>query len=202
MANDLAGYRTLLDQILATAVDSSTWTTVIKDQALRYALTAYDDRFTYETSFTVTVTGYEQDLSGMTALRDILALSYPWSDGASFASLQRRFRVTADLTVLFTECQPAIDEVIRVRHTINHAIKDLDSAAATTVPTRHQTLLATHAAAWACHLRLRQLSENPAIPEHAIRTLTAIANQFHIEATDLLRTARIADNPAWQTIGL
>ena len=198
----LAGYRTHLDNILATAVDSSTWTTAIKDQAIRHALTAYDDRFTYETSFTVAVTGYQQDLSGITALRDILAVAYPWSDGASFVQLSRRFRTVADLTVLFDDCQPAKDEVIRVRHTINHKIKDLDSAAATTVPDRHATLLATYAASWACHLRRRQLSENPAIPDHALAALTAYATQFHIDATELLRTARIGENPAWQHVGL
>jgi hypothetical protein len=54
MANDLAGYRTDLDNLLATAVDSSTWTTAIKDQALREALAEFNMQLVYETDFTVT----------------------------------------------------------------------------------------------------------------------------------------------------
>ena len=198
----LANYRTLLDQILATAVDDATWTDAIFDQALRLALANYNDRFVYETSFEVLTTGYSQNLSTISALRDILAVAYPWSDGASFASLSRRFRTTADLTVYFDGCQPADGEFIRVRHTKQHTIDDLDSAAATTVPDRHATLLATYAASHACRLRRRQLSENPAIPDYALAALTTAATDLYIQATDLLRTARIADNPSWQFIGL
>lgn len=198
----LADYRTRLDNILATAIDSATWTTAIKDQALRHALESYDDRFTHETSFTVTTAGYDQDLSGITALRDILAVAWPWDDDADFHRLMRRFRTTGDQIIRFLDCEPAVDDVIRVRHTINHAIKDLDSAAATTVPDRHATMLATYAASWACHLRRRQLSENPAIPDHALAELTSLATQFHIDATALLRNARVADNPSWSHVGL
>ena len=38
MTADLAAYRTTVDALLATAVDASTWTDAIKDQALRQAL--------------------------------------------------------------------------------------------------------------------------------------------------------------------
>jgi hypothetical protein len=198
----LADYRDLLDDILATAVDAAAWTDDIFDQALRNALEAYNDRFTYETEFTVTAAGRTQDLSSITALRDILALYYPWTDGAALDPRRRRHRVTADHTVYFEDCEPAAGDVILVRHTVQHAIKDLDSAAATTVPDRHATLLATYAASHACILRRRQLSENPAIPEHALGELTALAAQFQIAGAALLRTARVARNPSWSHIGL
>ncbi len=48
MTADLAAYRTTVDALLATAVDASTWTDAIKDQALRQALAEYDDHFVYE----------------------------------------------------------------------------------------------------------------------------------------------------------
>ena len=198
----LADYRDLLDDILATAVDDATWTDDIFDQAIRQALEAYNDRFTYETEFTVTDTGRTQDLSSITALRDILALYYPWTDGAALEPRRRRHRITADHTVYFEDCEPAAGETILVRHTVQHAIDDLDSATATTVPDRHATLLATSAAAWACHLRRRQLSENPAIPDRALAELTALAAQFQIDATALLRSARVAHNPSWSHFGL
>jgi len=202
MTADLAAYRTTVDALLATAVDASTWTDAIKDQALRQALAEYDDHFVYETSVTITSGGANQDLSSMDALKDILAVAYPWSDEADFAACQQRWRYAADQTIYVETVTPQAGQVMRVRYTKRHAIEDLDAATATSVPDGHQLLLATLAAAFACTLRCRQLSENPAIPEHALAALADAAAHYRTQAAVLLRTARIAYNPVWSQIGL
>ena len=114
----------------------------------------------------------------------------------------RRIRTTDDHTVYFETCEPAEDEVIRVRHTINHAIKDLDSAAATTVPTHHARLIGLLAAAYACTVRARQISENPAIPRDALDALAQTAQALELAAYGQLRRIHDQDGPAWSSLGL
>lgn len=202
MAADLAGYRAALDAILATAVDASTWTTGIKDQALRHALAEYDRHFVYEATFTVASSGAIQDLSSISALRNILAVAYPWSDGADFAARQRRWRMVADQTIYLEAAMPQAGETLRVRYTKGHAIKDLDAATSTTTPDRHQTPVAMLAAAFACVLRSRQLSENPAIPEEAIASLMATARHYRTQGADLLQTVSGEHSVRWVGVGL
>ena len=202
MAAELSDYRSSIDAILATAVDASTWTTDIKDQALRLALAEYDEHFTYETSFTVTVAGSEQDVSSVSGIKDVLAASYPWTTGADFATRQQRWRYSADQTIYFENMTPSVGEVVRLRHTMAHAIKDLDAAASTTVPDRHQQLLSTLAASYACFLRLRQVSENPAIPERAAHTLDRVSRQLADAASRMFTRARSSQPATWLELGL
>ena len=155
-----------------------------------------------ETTFTVTTTGSDQDLSGITALDDILAVAYPWSDSADFAQRMRRTRDIADQTVYFEDCEPAVDDEIRVRYTKQHAIEDLDSASATTVRERHARIVALFAASHACALRYRQLSENPATPTQALDALKFAAAQYMDEARDLVASHRRTVNPQWTGVGL
>ena len=114
---NLADYRGSIDGILATAVDTSTWTTAIQDQALRSALAEYDEHFAYETSLTVSATGHEQDLSSIAALKDVLAVAYPWTAGACLAARQQRWRYVADQTIYVESVEPRAGDVLRVRHT-------------------------------------------------------------------------------------
>lgn len=202
MTADLADYRESIDAILATAVDSSTWSTAIKDQALRSALAEYDEHFTYEASLTVSSTGREQDISSIAGVKDVLAAAYPWTDGADFATRQQRWRYVADQSIYFEGVEPHAGETLRVRYTKAHTLKDLDSAAATTVPDRHRQLLATLAASYACTLRLRQIGENPAIPDQAAEVLAEVSGRLAAAAGHLFVRARSAEPVAWQEIGL
>ena len=202
MTETLAEYRILVGSILATAVDSATWTTAIIDDAVRHALTLYNRFPIYESTFTVTAAGSDQDMSDITDLDEILAVAYPWSDGANFAERMRRTRDIADQTVYFEDCAPAVDDEIRVRYTKQHTIEDLDSASATTVPERHARIVALFAAGHACVERYRQLSENPATPTQALDAMRFAASQYMDEARDLVASHRRAVNPQWSGIGL
>lgn len=201
MANDLASYTTLVEDILAAAVDSSTWTTAIKSQALRMALQAYDLFPVYEASFTVTVAGHSQDLSAVTTLKQILSVAYPWDGHSTFEDLIAPHRFTAANVLWFEDVEPQINDVIRYRYLKTHTIKDLDAAASTTPPTTDAQAIATYAAGWACHLRARQLSENPAPPAAAIETLDRQSRNFITAARQMLRPMQPAAL-SWAQIGL
>jgi hypothetical protein len=91
-----------------------------------------------------------------------------------------------------------------VRYSKLHAIQNLDSAAATTVPDRHRLLIGLLAGAWACDLRIRQLTENPAIPKEAVRHLVDLAARFRAEASRRFLTIQTAPGPGpnWNAVGL
>lgn len=202
----LATYQTYVESAIGDEVDTSTWSDEMKEEALRRALLDYDPVIAYETDFTVTTTGYSQDLSGITSLREILAVAYPWYEGASFAEQSLPWRYVTDQTITFSTAyiQPAAGETIRVRYRKTHTIEDLDSAAATNVPDRHDFIIAIGAAGHLCNLRIRQISENPAIPltpeANTIleRSRDDYMNQFYAG----LATAQTRHNPTWSTIGL
>ena len=88
----LTDYRSDLDNMLATAVDASTWTDAIFDQALCMALDTLNPLLVYETSFMVVSAGYEQDLSTISELGSVVALAYPWQEGSGFAGALATWR--------------------------------------------------------------------------------------------------------------
>lgn len=176
---DLTTYRANLDALLATAVDSSTWTTAIKDEALSRGLWDFDALLIYESSLTVTAAGYTQDVSSLAALDEVLAVAWPWHTGGDFSRLAVPWRSVEDHSILLeTTGAPQVDDVIRVRHTRRHTIDGLAGAATTTVPARHAPLVTLAAALWAIQLRLRQISENPAIPAAAATGLHALRREL------------------------
>lgn len=202
MMTTLIDYRADLDALLASSVDAATWTTTLKDAALRLALHDYDARLVYETSMTVTSAGAQQDLAGIDGLDEVLALAYPWQEGADFACRTVCWRYVSDQTVLLEEVSPQVGQVIRVRHTCAHAIEALDGANETTVPDRHRQLVGLAAAAWCCELRRRQVSENPAIAEDAAQLLAELAEQFRAMFQQWLSRAQTGGVLRWANVGL
>jgi hypothetical protein len=198
----LADYRTELDNLLAVAVDSSTWTTAIKDEAIRRAIDEYNDSLIYESSFTVTATGHQQDLSALAALDQILAIATPWSNTSTFALYLKAFRTISYQVIYIEHHEPTAGDLIRVRHTKKHTIQNLDSAVTTTIPDNHKRMLSLGAAGWACDLRIRQISENPAIPKEAATQLRLIREEFMERFQRALSNAQQRIAPAWSQIGL
>ena len=198
----LADVRSEVTARLAGAVDSLTWTTSLLDPAIRLGLAEVDGVLVYESDFTVTIAGYAQDLSAIPALLGILALAYPWSAGASFAQRLVAWRSAGQGGVILAGVEPQVGEVIRVRHTMRHTLTDLDGAAATTLPEVYRPLLGLTAAAWACDLRRRQLSENPAAPRDAAAVLSALAATYRGEFARGLAQQQVQPAPAWAALGL
>lgn len=202
MANDLAEYIANLDLTLATAVDASTWPDALLTEAIRQGRNAYNRATVYETSFTVTTAGYNQDLSSITDLLDIHAIAYPWQDGLNFSTYVVPWRFYDHLKVYFNHDRPAVTEILRLRHTKLHHIKDLDAAASTTVPAIHSRIVNLAAAAWACLLRQRQITENPGLPRDAYAGLAKLHNEYMDQFYAALHALRPSHNPSWPTYGL
>lgn len=198
----LADYRNDVGNVLASAVDSSTWTTAILDQALRLALGELNDQVVYEEDFTVAASGYEQDLAGISALNNIVALAYPWVEGGDFGACLARWRRVGTNKVYFEQTEPQAGETIRVRYTQVHAIEDLDNAVATTVADQHEDLVCLWAAAYACDVRVRQISENPALPRDAKQHLNAVAVVFRNRAEQIIRAVPPVGMIRWGNYGL
>ena len=199
----LNDYRSAVRDLLAAAVDQATWTDALIDAALRRGLAAYDGRNVYESDFSVVTTGHIQDLSTLTAdLKDILSLAYPWFSHSRYDSSTVRWRGIGDHRVVLAGYAPQAGETIRVRHTRRHAIQNLDGASATTVPDRHLPLVALAGAWWACELRRRQVSENPAIPPAAAAILGELAASMRADFFAALEMIQPGAQPEWATIGL
>lgn len=198
----LADYRESVQALLATAVDASIWTTVLIDQALRTALQEYDQHFIYESSLTVSVAGHAQDVSSLVDLKDVVAVAYPWTDGVDFARRQQRWRYVDCQRIYLEDVAPVAGQNLRLRYKRAHTIDDLDAATETTVPDVHQQMLSLLAASYACVLRQRQVSENPAIPDHTAKILTSVSKQLANAAALLMNRTSSAQPATWQEIGL
>lgn len=198
----LTDYRADLDALLATAPDASTWTDALLDEAIRQALEDVNHQLVYETSWTVQTGGNEQDLSSVTAMDEILAVAYPWYDGADWGAFATRWHLIEPTRLYFPDTPPSAGETIRVRYTQLHAIQSLDGAPATTLPDNLRRLFARGAAAHGCLLRVRQLSENPATPKEAISTLLKLADVWMDEFVRGLTRANSRRTVSWPRLGL
>lgn len=198
----ITDYRSDLDSILATAVDASTWTDAIFDEGLRLALGELNSQLVYEDDFEVQTTGYEQDLSGITDLFNISGLAYPWVEGSAFGECAVGWRWVGHNLVYFVDVEPQDGEIIRVRYGKLHKIQSLDSAASTTVAEAHRRLVGLWAAAYCCDLRVRQISEDPALPRAAAGDLRQVAADFREMAKECI--SHIAPSKAinWYNLGL
>ena len=202
----LADYRSDVSNLLATAVDTATWTTALLDEALRRALGELNVLLVYESSFTVVTAGYEQDLSTIEDVNAVLAVAYPWQEGWDFARTLATWRVVGPNRIYLALARPAVGETIRVRHTKLHTIEDLESATTTTVPEGQRALVGLWAAAFACEMRLRQISENPALPRDAGQQLATVAHRFRQRAEEAISHVPPLGSalraPGWGSIGL
>jgi hypothetical protein len=198
----LTDYRADVVNLLATAVDASTWTTDLLDGALRSALHDLDALLVYETDVTVATAGYEQSLAAITDLLAVLSLAFPWVDDGEWLVLQPQWRFIAPATVRFENVKPAAGEKIRVRYSKQHKIQNLDAAAATTVSDLHRGLVGLLAAGWACEMRYRQISENPAIPVQAGAHVWTAAGRFRDRAGEGMSRLAPIGRLKWGSVGV
>lgn len=204
MSFTITDVRADIDALLASAVDNATWTAAIKDEGARQALRAYNLQGpAYEADVVVTVTGHEQDLSVINDLVAIECVAYPWHDGLLIEDYAVRWRRIGAFSVRVDGIAPALGETMRVRYRSAHTISGLEGALTTTVVDAHRGLLAQGALAYALALRLRQISENPAIPHEAAALLQSLRrgwDDVFAQGLDMLSGA--TQNPVWARVGL
>jgi len=152
MATDLATIRAQVQGDLDDA-GAATWTAGEIDRAIRRALREYSVHCPYRTDGTITVAtaGREQSLSTLTGLCDVERVWFPYYSAEPDllpAWVNFEMRLGASLFLLSRD-SPAVGEKMRVYYWKMQTIKDLDSAAATTLPVVDEDLIALGAAGYA-----------------------------------------------------
>lgn len=202
----LAIYRQDIRGILGTHVDASTWSHEMIDDGIRQALQQFSDEyFPQETDFAVTTTGRSQDLSSITDIREVVAIAWPWYDDESFHSYVNAWRRIGEQVIYIEDLcgYPSAGEVIRVRYTKTYQLNGLDEyVSSTSVPTTMQRTVELGAAGHAAMIRLRQLSENPAVPDAAYEGLKGVAEMLLAQFSEKLARLNQGTNPVWSNIGL
>ncbi len=165
MALAIAAYRILVLNILSETLVK--YTNDYLDSGIRRALNDYSRVFpdVAETSITVATAGRTQSLATLTSLMGVIAVLHPYDSTATDPWAARRSDYVLDwsagsprLTFQGSSI-PAAAEKIYVKYLKRQFIKDLDSAAATTIRDDHEIYLAQGAAGYAAMSRSSGLNE-------------------------------------------
>jgi len=166
----LAQLRTRI-RVLLMDTGAAIWDNDTVDESLRRALDAYSQvvPLDMETVVTLPGDGWEIALNALTGLLSVIRVYWPYDSSADpddqEANRARRWRLWWDdaqpVLELKTEADemPETDDEVRVWYTKRQTVQDLDSASATTIPTRHETGLILGAAAQAALSRAVDLVE-------------------------------------------
>lgn len=160
-------------RVLALLLDTSAaiYVTAVTTEAVRLALHEYSDAapLAAETVLTLSGTGHEVALNGVTGLLGVVDVWWPYDSAATsetwppnrvegwtlwWDDAQPVLYLNAD-----NQGQPQIADELRLWYTKLHTIQNLDSAAVTTVALEHESLLVLGAAGFACLARAVDLSE-------------------------------------------
>jgi len=161
----LALYRTRITNSLDDS--SLKYSNDIIDEAIRKVLNEYTRAFPNikTASVTVSTAGRSQSLSACANLMNIIQLVHPYISTAAdpFYNECEDFTLTwsdGSPTLYFSgDDIPQVAEVIFVKYAAKQALKDLDSAAATTVRDDHEDFLIIGAAGQAAMMRASGLTE-------------------------------------------
>lgn len=201
--SDLAALLVDVRQRLAASGDSTTWPDALLTDALRQALDDFARQGTiYESSFTVTTAGHEQDLSAVAQLHSLLAVAWPWDDDVPFWRRTVDFRIVNGATVRIERGEPAVDDLLRLRYRKLHEIENLDSAAATTLSAHEERIILWLAAGRACLLRALDLAEDPSAADGAVAALEKQGAGYLDTAWSLLIDNSSGGPVVWREIGL
>lgn len=152
----LADFQSYLLAMLGDPYDEMRWSDGLLQQALRSALRDYSlHGEPREAVFTVSTTGYEQDISSLGARR-VHSVSWPGEDGYIHQDHLVDFRQVDDNTIRFDDWEVAAGEKLRIVYDPLHTIEDLDGATETTLWRKEEHGFLLLAAAQACELRRRK----------------------------------------------
>jgi len=166
MANDLAGIRDRVEQVLVDT-GNAIWATEVIDEAIRLILSEFSDAYPYaaDSTLTLAAAGREIDISSLTGLLNVTEVMWPYVATDWPHVVVSDWRVLSDegtATLLFDRVdggEPAKDEKVRVRWNKLQTIKDLDSAGATSLQDEHLSMFIIGCAGQAAMLRVIDLVE-------------------------------------------
>lgn len=181
LATSTPNLRGRLETILQDS-GNAIWSTDDLDEAIRWALEQLTSYNPFHAIDTVTLgsDGREVDIS---TLSDILRIEKVWwpytSATPTYPPNWIKFEVwPGDILFIDTPTEPATNDVVRIYYTQPHTIKDLDSAAATTVPEKVISPLLSGAAQHAAFQRAIELSEQATIDDDVVSRLMKWADQM------------------------
>jgi hypothetical protein len=163
MSATLATLRDRVEQILMDS-GNAIWATDDIDEAIRQALSEYSKIRPLQavTTLAISATTHELSISTVTGLIGVLRVWCPYTEAAPPSGNSPNwvaFEHWADLDILYFPDEVEAGDVARIFYDKVQALKDLDSAAATTFPDDDESLLATGAAGYAAMSRALDLSE-------------------------------------------
>lgn len=204
MSFTLTDLRGDLADILATAPDAATWSDAMLDEGVRAALIWYAlNGPLFEVDFAVTVPGAEQELSAVAGIVSVEGVVWPWFEGRRWEEPSAPWRRVSPFVVRFDTAIPAAGDLLRVRYRKVQTVNGLDGAATTTVVDAHRGSLAQAAAAQVLLLRLRQMSENPALPTEAAGELRRLHERYLRLANETLDALCAGTHSlVWGRVGL
>ncbi|MCJ7736046.1 MAG: hypothetical protein MUQ10_01855 [Anaerolineae bacterium] len=173
MATTLTTLRDRLEHTLQDAGNAK-WTTNQLDEAIRQALAAYSEHLPHRavTSLLLVAAGRELDISTIT-YRTIERVWWDYDSAAPDHPPHWRDFETwpGDILYVNDPDQPASGDTVRIWYTADHTLTDLDAATATTLPTRHESILVQGASGFAAAARRITLLEQVNLNEWAPRNL-------------------------------
>jgi hypothetical protein len=161
MSATLATLRDRVEQILMDS-GNAIWATGDIDEAIRQALAEYSKIRPLQAVTTLNVTAAAHELS-ITTITGLIGVSRVWCPYTSAAPEDPpawvAFEHWADADILYFPDGVEASTVARIFYDKVQALKDLDSASATTFPDEDESLIATGAAGYAALSRALDLSE-------------------------------------------
>ena len=192
MANALVDIRDRVEQVLVDS-GNAIWATAVLDEAIRLILSEFSDAYPYSADSTLTLAadGREIDISSLTGLINITEVMWPYVATDWPHVVVSDWRLLSDegtATLLFDRVdggEPVTGEKVRVRWNKLQEIKDLDSAAATTLQDEHLSMFIIGCAGQAAMLRVIDLVEE------------ATADLYQVSLIGVWATAQLSTFRFW-----
>jgi hypothetical protein len=203
---DLSTFKTrILDELGDPT--GTRFTAALVEQALRQAVNEYSLALPLlkRLAFTIATAGRNQKITSISAYSALLNVYYPYDSSSVLnPSLLANcsYYATFDGTQLELTINgpkvPQVGEQIYLVYTLNHTVKDLDSAAATTINPSHDLLIIQGAAGLAAVLRASSVMEVYSKRPADIDNLLKWGNVTHLDylvALQLISRTSSPDNP-------
>jgi hypothetical protein len=196
MATDLASLRDRVELILADSTNAI-FSTGDVDEGIRRALHDYSQVNPQHKIGTITLAadGREISTSTLTGVIDVEDVWCPYTAAdPEYPAYARPFRFWKDSAKLYVigNHEPQSGEVVRVFYTALQALKDLDSAAATTLPAEHDSIVALGAAGYAAQSRALDITEQISVDRDSANRLRDWAELQLRRFTDALNRVAIS----------
>ena len=203
----LTDFRTRINAVLVDT-GATIYTTAIVDEALKQALSEYNDALPLakETVLTLPGDGREIALNGLSGLRRVLDVYWPFDSLAEAwpPNQVRGWYVYWDdaQPVLYLNSiegdEPQLNDELRLWYTVSHSIDGLSSATVTTIPTEHESLLVSGAAGHAAMQRTVDLTEITSADLYSVGLLAVWAQRKLKEFRDALEKIKRASSRSGQ----